>query len=160
MTNIAVTQKDSIIDQLEQLHQRIARRAVRLVSRPRRLGRRVRRLAECGERPRVEACGGTAREGWRLHDRSSALGRRCQRHHGRITPQDVVIQAATEHEHTEDKGQVHRCEFTAGQVFRSLTFPKAVDATKAKADYQNGMLNITVPIAPATRAKRVDVKAA
>jgi HSP20 family protein len=77
-----------------------------------------------------------------------------------ITPQDIVIKATTEHRHTEEKGQVHRCEFTAGQVFRSLPFPQAVDAAKAKAEYQNGMLHITVPIAPATRAKRVDVKAA
>ena len=76
-----------------------------------------------------------------------------------ITPQDVVIKAASEHKHIEDKGQVHRCEFTAGQVFRSLRFPRAVDATKAKAEYQNGMLNITVPIAPA-RARRVDIEAA
>jgi hypothetical protein len=52
---------------------------------------------------------------------------------------------------------VHRCEVTAGQVFRSLPFPKAVDATKAKAEYQNGMLNITVPIAPDARAKQVGV---
>jgi HSP20 family protein len=77
-----------------------------------------------------------------------------------ITPQDVVIKAETEHKHTEDKGQVHRCEFTAGRLFRSLTFPKAVDTAKAKAEYQNGMLNITVPIAPEARAKRVDIKAA
>jgi HSP20 family molecular chaperone IbpA len=45
-------------------------------------------------------------------------------------------------------------------VFRSLPFPRAVDASKAKAEYQNGILNITVPIAPGARAKRVDVKAA
>jgi HSP20 family protein len=73
---------------------------------------------------------------------------------------DVVIKAATEHKHTEDKGQVHRCEFTAGQDFRSLSFPKEVDTTKAKAEYQNGMLNITVPIAPEAQAKRVNIKAA
>ena len=72
----------------------------------------------------------------------------------------MVIQAASEHRHTEDKGQVYCCEFTAGQFFRSLPFPKTVDAAKAKAEYQNGMLNITVPIAPEARAKRVDIKAA
>jgi HSP20 family molecular chaperone IbpA len=55
---------------------------------------------------------------------------------------------------------VHRCEFTAGQVFRSLSFPKAVDTTKATAEYQNGMFNITVPIALEAQAKRVDIKAA
>ena len=77
-----------------------------------------------------------------------------------ITPQDVVIEAAIDHQHTEDKSQVHRCEFTAGQFFRSLSFPKAVDAAKAKADYKNGMLTITVPVAPEARATRVDIKAA
>ena len=71
-----------------------------------------------------------------------------------------MIKAATEHAHTEDKGQVHRCEFTAGQVFRSLRFPQAVDAAKAKAEYRNGMLSITVPIAQEARATRVDVNAA
>ena len=45
-------------------------------------------------------------------------------------------------------------------MFRLLSFPKTVDATKAKAEYQNGMLNITVPIGPEARAKRVDIKAA
>lgn len=64
------------------------------------------------------------------------------------------------YKHTEHAGHVHRCEFTAGQVFRSLSFPKAVDTTKAKAEYQNGMLKITVPIAPEARAKRVDIEAA
>ena len=77
-----------------------------------------------------------------------------------ITPTDVVIKAATEHKHTEDKGQIHRCEFTAGQFFRSLPLPKTVDATKAKAVYQNGMLNITVPIAPEAKAQRVEINAA
>lgn len=51
-------------------------------------------------------------------------------------------------------------DLTSGQVFRSLAFPKPVDAAKAKAEYQNGMLKITVPIAPEARATRVDVKAA
>ncbi|MBZ5560444.1 MAG: Hsp20/alpha crystallin family protein [Acidobacteriia bacterium] len=34
----------------------------------------------------------------------------------------------------------------AGEVFRSLSFPKAVDAANAKAEYQNGMLNIGVGV--------------
>ncbi len=37
-----------------------------------------------------------------------------------ITPQDVVIKAETAHTHSETEGQVHRCEFTAGQLFRSV----------------------------------------
>jgi len=160
MANIAVTQKDSIIGQLEQLHQRIARRAYDLF-RGRdgwgdAFGDWLSAEKDLVWKPAVEL-----REKDGAFTIDAALpGVDAKDITVDITPQDVVIQAATEHKHAEDKGQVHRCEFTAGQVFRSLTFPKAVDAAKATADYQNGMLNITVPIAPATRAKRVDVKAA
>ncbi len=77
-----------------------------------------------------------------------------------ITPQDLVITAATGHTHTEDSGRIHRCEFTAGQVFRSVSFPMPVDVNKAKAECQNGMLKITVPIAPEAKAARVAVTSA
>ena len=160
MANVAMTQRDSIGDQLEQLHQRIARRAYDLF-RGRdgwgdAFGDWFSAEQELVSKPAVEL-----REKDGTFTIAAAIpGVEAKDITVDITPQDVVIQAASEHRHTEDKGQVHRCEFTAGQFFRSLPFPKAVDATKAKADYQNGMLNITVPIAPEARAKRVDIKAA
>jgi HSP20 family molecular chaperone IbpA len=160
MANIAMIQKDSIVDQLEQLHQRIARRAYDLF-RGRdgwgdAFGDWLSAEKELVWKPAVEL-----REKDGTFTIAAALpGVDAKDITVDITPQDVVIQAATEHKHTEDKGQVHRCEFTAGDVFRSLTFPKAVDTANAKAEYQNGMLHITVPIAPEARTKRVDVKAA
>lgn len=160
MANIVTTQKDTIADQLEQLHQRIARRAYDLF-RGRdgwgdAFGDWFSAEQELVSKPVVEL-----REKDGTFTIAAAIpGVEAKDITVDITPQDVVIQAASEHRHTEDKGQVHRCEFTAGQVFRSLSFPKTVDATKAKADYQNGMLSITVPIAPEARAKRVDIKAA
>jgi HSP20 family protein len=160
MANVPMTQKDSIIDQLEQLHQRIARRAFEFFE-----GRNgwgdafgdwLSAERELVWKPAVEL-----REQDGSFTVAAALpGVEAKDIMVDITPQEVVIKAATEHRHTEDKRQVHRCEFTAGQVFRSLPFPKAVDAAKAKAEYQNGMLNITVPIAQEARAKRVDIKAA
>jgi HSP20 family protein len=160
MPNVPMTQKDSIADQLEQLHQRIARRAFEFFE-----GRNgwgdafgdwLSAERELIWKPAVEL-----REQDGSFTIAAALpGVEAKDITVNITPREVVIKAATEHRHTEDKGQVHRCEFTAGQVFRSLPFPKAVDAAKAKAEYQNGMLNITVPIAQEARAKRVDIKAA
>ena len=160
MANVLVTQKDSIVDQLEQLHQRIARRAYDLF-RSRdgwgdEFGDWLSAEQELVAKPAVEL-----REKDGTFTISAALpGVEAKDITVDITPKDVVIQAVSEHRHTEDKGQVHRCEFTAGQIFRSLPLPKAVDALKAKAEYQNGMLNITVPIAAEARAKRIDVKAA
>jgi HSP20 family protein len=155
-----MTQKDSIADQLEQLHKRIARRAYDLF-RDRdgwgdAFGDWLSAEQELVSKPAVEL-----REKDDTFTVVAALpGVDARAVTVDITPQDVVIKATSEHRHTEDKGQIHCCEFTAGQIFRSLSFPKAVDATKAKAEYQNGMLNITVPIAPEARAKRADVKAA
>jgi HSP20 family protein len=160
MASVAMTQKDSIVDQLEQLHQRIARRAHEFF-RGREgwgdaLGDWLSAEQELVWKPAVEL-----REQNGAFTVEAALpGLEAKDITVDITPQDVVIKASTEHRHTEDKGQVHRCEFTMGQVFRSLSFPKAVDATKAKAEYQNGILNLTVPIASEVRAKRVDIKAA
>lgn len=160
MANIAVTQKETILEQLEQVHQRIARRAYDLF-RGRdgwgdAFGDWLSAEKDLVWTPAVEL-----REKDGAFTIDAALpGVDAKDITVDITPQDVVIRAATEHTHTEDKGQVHRCEFTAGEVFRSLTFPKAVDATKAKAEYQNGMLKISVPIASEARATRVDIKAA
>jgi HSP20 family protein len=160
MANVATSQKDSIVDQLEQLHQRIARRAYDLF-RTRdgwgdAFGDWFAAERELISTPAVE-----------LREQDGAVivaaalpGVEAKDITVDVTPTDVVIKAATEHKHTEDKGHVHRCEFTAGQFFRSLPFPKPVDATKAKADYLNGMLNITVPIAPEAKAQRVDIKVA
>lgn len=160
MARVPTSQKDSIVDQLEQLHQRIARRAYDLF-RDRdgwgdAFGAWLSAEQELVGKPPVE-----------LREQDGAFtvaadlpGVDVKDITVDITPQDVVIKAATEHKHTEDKGQVHRCEFTSGELFRSLPFPKTVDASKAKAEYRNGMLNLTVPIAPEARAKRVDVRAA
>ncbi len=160
MAHVLMTQKASIVDQLEQLHQRIARRAYDLFrgrggwGDP--FGDWMSAEQELVWKPAVEL-----REEDGTFAVSAALpGIDAKDITIDITPQDVVIKAATEHRHTQDKGQVHHCEFTAGQVFRSLPFPKAVDTTRAKAEYQNGMLNITVPIAPEARARRVEVKVA
>ena len=160
MANIVTTQKDSLVDQLEQLHQRISRRAYELF-RSRdgwgdAFGDWFSAEQELVSKPAVEL-----REQDGAFTIAAALpGVDAKDITVDITSQDVVIKASTEHKHTEDKGRVHRCEFTTGQFFRSLPFPKAVDAAKAKADYQNGMLSITVPVAPESRAKRVDIKAA
>lgn len=160
MANVPMTQKDSIADQLEQLHQRIARRAYEF-SQSRNgwgdtFGDWLSAEQELVSKPAVEL-----REQDGSFTITAALpGVQAKDITVDITRQDVMIKVATEHRHTEDKGYVHRCEFTAGQFFRSLPFPKAVVATKAKAEYQNGMLNITVPIAPEAKANSVGIKAA
>jgi HSP20 family protein len=160
MAHVTTTQKDSIVDQLEHLHDRIARRAYDLFQGRGGWGDAIEDWVNA-ERELVWRPAMELRERDGAFTVSAALpGIDAKDIIVEITPQDMVIKAATEHTHPEDNGQVHYCELTAGKVFRSLPFPKPVDAAKAKADYRNGMLSITVPIAQEARSTRVDVKAA
>lgn len=71
-----------------------------------------------------------------------------------------MIKAETHHTHSQEEGEVHQFEFVAGQVFRSVHFPKPVDVAKAKAEYRNGLVTVTAPIVREAQAKRLEIKAA
>lgn len=76
-----------------------------------------------------------------------------------ITPEDMLIKADIQHTHRPDEGIVTVCEFTAGQLFRSVHFPQRVDPDSASAEYRNGMLRITASIAAPSPQKKVEVTA-
>ena len=155
MASIPTNQKDSLGDKLEQMNQRIARRAYELFQGREGQGDSVgdwlRAERELVEKPAVE-----------LREEEGALtvvaalpGIDAKDITIDITPRDVLIQAS-EYRHAEDADEIPRSVFTEREVFSSLRFPRAVDAANAKAVYQNGILNITVPIAPALPADQVE----
>lgn len=76
-----------------------------------------------------------------------------------ITPEDILIKAEIHHEHKPQEGSVQVCEFTEGQLFRSIHFPEKVDPESVTAEYRNGMLRITASIAKPA-AKKVEIAAA
>jgi HSP20 family protein len=76
-----------------------------------------------------------------------------------VTPEDILVKAETHHEHKEDKGEVHVCEFTSGNIFRSVHLPKKIDPDKVKAEFKNGMLSLTAEIAKEAQARKIDLKA-
>jgi HSP20 family protein len=76
-----------------------------------------------------------------------------------ITPEDMLIKAEIHHQHKPEEGAVQVCEFTEGQLFRSVHFPEKVDPDSATAEYRNGMLRITASIAKPA-AKKVEIAAA
>jgi len=76
-----------------------------------------------------------------------------------VTPEDILVKAETHHEHKEDKGEVHVCEFTSGNMFRSVHLPKKIDPDKVKAEFKNGMLSLTAEIAKEAQARKIDLKA-
>lgn len=74
----------------------------------------------------------------------------------RVTAEDVVVTAPVHHQPASPGTTVHLCEFERGCLFRSVHLPKPVNPAGAKADYQNGLLRLTLPLAK-PREQRVVV---
>ena len=52
----------------------------------------------------------------------------------------------------------YRCELCYGKFSRSVGLPTAVEAGKVEANYENGILQITLPKAKEAKPKKIEVK--
>ena len=52
----------------------------------------------------------------------------------------------------------YRCELCYGKFSRSVALPAAVEAKKVEANYENGILEVTLPKAEEAKPKKVEVK--
>ena len=64
-----------------------------------------------------------------------------------VTPEDIVLKAETQRQHTTQKGLVHYSEFQSGRMFRAIHLPKKINPDKVKAEVRNGLLHLTAEIA-------------
>jgi HSP20 family protein len=83
-----------------------------------------------------------------------------------VKPEDVEISVANgvltvkaEHrETTEDKKRdFYRREIRYGSFHRAISLPVSVDADKAEARFENGLLHLTLPKAEAIRPKQIKI---
>jgi HSP20 family protein len=74
-----------------------------------------------------------------------------------VTPDAVLIQAETHHEHAAGDGTVHTCELKAGKAFRSVRFPAPIDPNSVKASYHDGLLELKASIASQPAPQKVNV---
>jgi HSP20 family protein len=84
-----------------------------------------------------------------------------------VDPKDVTIEVqgnilkiAGQHKAVETKQAVdflHR-EFTYGSFERQLSLPDGVEAEKLAAEFNNGVLEITAPIATAALPRKIEIK--
>ena len=77
-----------------------------------------------------------------------------------VTPEDVILKAEAQHEHQEQKGIVHYCEFQPGKMFRTIHLPKKIDTERVKAEFKNGLLRLTAEVAQEARARTIKPEAA
>jgi HSP20 family protein len=88
-----------------------------------------------------------------------------------LSPDDVRIEAADDslliegerrsEIESEEQGGVYRSERTYGRFSRLVPLPDGADAQKAQARFENGVLEITVPIAEErSRRRRIEIQGA
>lgn len=73
----------------------------------------------------------------------------------------LTIQGETHSEtgNEQQKGTVHHQEHFYGRYVRSMTLPSRVNAEKAEASFENGMLTLTLPKEEAARTRQIPVTA-
>lgn len=75
-----------------------------------------------------------------------------------VTGDTVTIKGETTSEEEEKKQNYYRQERRYGTFHRALTLPVKVDAEKADATFEHGVLELHLPKVPEVRAKTVEVK--
>jgi HSP20 family protein len=68
----------------------------------------------------------------------------------------LVLQGERKFERDEEKGGVHRTEIRYGQFFRSIPLPEGANAEQVRARFENGVLEVTVPL-PERKSPRKEI---
>ncbi len=73
--------------------------------------------------------------------------------------QNVLTLSVELPQHSPQQGQrLLMVERGYGKFTRSITLPRPVDANTVEALYENGVLTLTLPVAPEAQPKRIEIK--
>ncbi len=75
-----------------------------------------------------------------------------------MTESTVTIKGSSSHEEKEEKGNYYRCEISRGAFTRTVALPADVDADKAKAVFNDGILELTIPKVEKSKRKSITVE--
>jgi HSP20 family protein len=64
-----------------------------------------------------------------------------------VSDDSIVIQGERQQEQEETQGGIHRTERRYGQFYRVIPLPDGADPDKARAEFVNGVLRISLPVA-------------
>jgi HSP20 family protein len=77
-----------------------------------------------------------------------------------ITDDAIVIQGERQLEREEDRGTIRRTERAYGQFYRMIALPDGADPEQARAEFDNGVLRITVPLSQAkSNTRQIPIEA-
>lgn len=74
-----------------------------------------------------------------------------------LSDNTVTIKASTRKEEEKEAGEYHRKEITSGFYSRTLSLPAMVRGDKARAEFKNGMLRVTLPKAEESKRHSISV---
>ena len=74
-----------------------------------------------------------------------------------VTGDTLLIRGERKAEQVSDDRSYHRRERRVSRFSRSITLPTPVDADKAKANFEDGVLTIRIPKSPASQPRRIAV---
>ena len=152
---VSIRKPSSILDEVKQMQDRIMRRAYEIFEQKGNvLGRDLENWTQAERelmwKPAFELC---EKDG-RFQLEAAIPGVEPKDIDIKVTPEDIILKAETEHHHVEQKGLVHYCEFNTGKMFRVIHLPRNIDPNKVKAEFKNGLLRLTAEIAKeVTKAK-------
>jgi HSP20 family protein len=69
----------------------------------------------------------------------------------------LSIEGERKTESEEKKKTFHRIERSYGQFYRAVSLPKHVDDAKIKAEFNDGLLTITLPKAETAKTKAIEI---
>lgn len=85
-----------------------------------------------------------------------------------LTPEDVrievendalVLQGERKFERDEEQGGVHQTEIRYGGFNRTIPLPEGANAEQARANFENGVLEITIPVLEQkTQRKQISIQ--
>ena len=71
-----------------------------------------------------------------------------------VTNDALVIQGERKQEHEETRGGVYRSERRYGQFYREIPLPEGAKPEEAKASFNNGVLEVTLPVPESASNRR------
>jgi len=69
----------------------------------------------------------------------------------------ITIRGSTRSEQKEEKGEYYHREMRSGTYCRSITLPASVNGDKAKANFRDGVLEVTLPRTKPSKRQRIKV---